>query len=380
MRKKSYPLVDLYRLPAAFLVIAIHVSPLAFINETADFILTRVIARTAVPFFIMITGYFVLPKISGSTIAKEIKKCAIFYMAAILLYLPVNVYARQLPLWTNEGTLDPWWMLRLIRWIFVDGTFYHLWYFPAMITGLLLVALLLSRFSPKTVLMITMILYAIGLMGDSYYGLAAAVPGLEAFYNGIFALCTYTRNGVFFVPLFLMLGRTLAIRHSSKPISKPAKRTLPQSRFHYRLQPETCFHYGILLTAAAFILMLTEALMLRHFHIQRHDSMYIFLPVLMYAGAGCLFRACRRSKIKRNLAPLRKIALIIYVIHPMVIIGLRGADKLLGLNGALNHNVLLVYIFTCILSLLFALLAVIIDQRLKARRKKTDTAHPKYPR
>lgn len=120
--------------------------------------------------------------------------------------------------------------------------------------------------------------------------------------------------------------------------------------------------------------------MLRHFHIQRHDSMYIFLPVLMYAGAGCLFRACRRSKIKRNLAPLRKIALIIYVIHPMVIIGLRGADKLLGLNGALNHNVLLVYIFTCILSLLFALLAVIIDQRLKARRKKTDTAHPKYPR
>ena len=96
MRKKSYPLVDLYRLPAAFLVIAIHVSPLAFINETADFILTRVIARTAVPFFIMITGYFVLPKISGSAIPLNVLVLTIVYSA-------ISSKTRRLPAFSGAS-------------------------------------------------------------------------------------------------------------------------------------------------------------------------------------------------------------------------------------------------------------------------------------
>ncbi len=50
--------LDIFRLIAAFLVVAIHTSPLSSLNETADFILTRIIARIAVPFFLMVTGYF----------------------------------------------------------------------------------------------------------------------------------------------------------------------------------------------------------------------------------------------------------------------------------------------------------------------------------
>lgn len=51
--------LDRYRLIAAFLVIAIHTSPLLSVNENADFFLTRIFARMAVPLFLMITGRYV---------------------------------------------------------------------------------------------------------------------------------------------------------------------------------------------------------------------------------------------------------------------------------------------------------------------------------
>lgn len=34
-------------------------------------------------------------------------------------------------------------------------------------------------------------------MGDSYYGFAARVPFLKAFYEGLFTVSSYTRNGCF---------------------------------------------------------------------------------------------------------------------------------------------------------------------------------------
>ena len=52
--------LDYFKLIAALLVVAIHTSPLATLNADADFILTRVIARVAVPFFLMVSGYFIL--------------------------------------------------------------------------------------------------------------------------------------------------------------------------------------------------------------------------------------------------------------------------------------------------------------------------------
>lgn len=50
--------LDYFKIVAALLVIAIHTSPLASINTAADFVLTRVIARIAVPVFSHGNGLF----------------------------------------------------------------------------------------------------------------------------------------------------------------------------------------------------------------------------------------------------------------------------------------------------------------------------------
>ena len=55
-------MLDSFRIIATILVVAIHTSPLSSISEDADFFVTRVLARIAVPFFFMITGHYVLGK------------------------------------------------------------------------------------------------------------------------------------------------------------------------------------------------------------------------------------------------------------------------------------------------------------------------------
>ena len=67
----------------------------------------------------------------------------------------------------------------------------------------------------------------------------------------------YTRNGLFFAPLFLLLGARLRGREAS---GKGEAAGL----------------------GAALALVLCEALLLRHLGWQRHDSMYVFLPAVMY--------------------------------------------------------------------------------------------------
>ncbi|MCI8818021.1 MAG: acyltransferase, partial [Oscillibacter sp.] len=108
------PVLDRFRLLAAVLVVCIHTGPLAGCNAAADFWLCRVFARIAVPFFLMVSGYF-LEKDQWRGAERFLKKTLAIYAAAVLLYLPLNLY--------GGGYHLPEWGKRL----FLDGTLYHLW-------------------------------------------------------------------------------------------------------------------------------------------------------------------------------------------------------------------------------------------------------------
>lgn len=78
-RNKSYTGIDFARFVFALLIIAIHTSPLASFNETGDFILARVIARTGVPFFFMVSGFFLVTEYTcgNGRLISFIKKLAV---------------------------------------------------------------------------------------------------------------------------------------------------------------------------------------------------------------------------------------------------------------------------------------------------------------
>ena len=286
------PVLDRFRLIAAFMVVCIHTSPLDSLSPLGDFVLTRIFCRVAVPFFLMISGHF-LAAGQWRSLGRFWRKTLLLYGLAILLYLPLNWYT---------GSPSGWgWIKALLT----DGTFYHLWYFPALLLGVPL-ARLLARLGMPAALTLAGVLYLIGLGGDSYYGLTAQVPALAQCYDGLFVLSSYTRNGLFFVPLFVLLGAV-----------------------DMRLSRRTA-GVGFLLSLAA---MTAEGLLLHHLGTQRHDSMYLALPFCMLF----LFSLLQSANQGRDLRA-RRLSLLVYLLHPWSIVAVRGGAELLHLESLLVHN------------------------------------------
>lgn len=345
------PIIEYMKLLCAFLVVAIHVSPLQSINETADFILTRIVARIAVPFFFMVSGYFVLSgcKKHNERILRFLKKTAILYLVATMLYVPVNIYA---------GNFKNISLGQVCRDIFLDGTFYHLWYLPAVMLGMVICMVLIRVFGEKAAFVITLILYVFGLIGDSYYGLTKMIPLLKKVYDRIFELSSYTRNGLFFAPVFLMLGCLIA-------------------RTNERKEENSQFITGME-AAIFFLLMALEGLLLHRFSWQRHDSMYVFLIPLMYFLFLWISRFTYTKDIQKKetkmIGPASKNpgngAMIIYIIHPFVLVVLRGISRPLGLYGLLVENTLICYLAVSILSALAAWILLAIYYLFNGRKKK----------
>lgn len=347
---KNYGGLDRFRIAAALLVIAIHTSPLASMNESADFFLTRVLARVAVPFFLMVTGQFVVarflepsPEDSG-VLWKYLKKALLLYGFCILLYLPIGIYAGHYKNLTVGAAL---------RMLVFDGTFYHLWYFPASILGVLLIWLMSRFLSLRSMTAVSGLLYVIGLFGDSYYGLVQKVPVLESIYEFIFHVSSYTRNGLFFAPLFLILGAWAGV--------KAQEEKMPADR-----QDLLSDCIGLVFS---FAILSGEGFLLRHFEFQRHDSMYAALVPTMYFLYQCLSasdKGCRKG--------LRTAATWIYILHPGVIVAVRGIAKPLQLTELLVENSLVHYLIVTFLSVMAGSLIAFIQARLSSRtfRKKRE--------
>lgn len=335
-RNKNYTGIDFARFVFALLIIAIHTSPLASFNETGDFILTRVIARTGVPFFFMVSGFFLVTEYTcgNGRLAGFIKKTAIIYIVAILIYIPVNIYNGYF----SMDNLLP----NIIKDIIFDVTLYHLWYLPASITGAAIAWYLVKKQGFAKALIIAVILYITGLFGDSYYGISENIPVLKNFYSQLFLVTDYTRNGIFFAPVFFILGGYISENRSQLSFGKNL--------------------FGFM---ASFMLMLTEALVLHGFKLQRHDSMYIFLLPCMYF----LFNLILFFKGKR-LAYIRTLSLVIYIMHPLVIVVIRMCSKLLHIQKIIIENSLIYYSVTCLGSIIFSISAIALWNRYKPFKTK----------
>lgn len=310
--------IDLVKLAASFLVIAIHTGPLLTYDEYADFLITGILGRLAVPFFFMASGYLLFRKLKGSVredlgmINRYARKVAILYLAAILIYLPLNIY---------KGDFDngiSW--LELARDIVIDGTFYHLWYLPALLIGIYIVYGLYRLLPLWAFGAAVGALYAIGLTGDSYYGLAEGMPALHAMYEWLFARFDYTRNGFFFAPVFLAMGLFIA-KHQAKPKIRHV--------------------YSVLFLLSIGLLFL-EGMLLREAGYARHDSMYIALLPAVYALFGMA------TQLKFSSTPRTgAIAQWIYLLHPAVLVAIRGIAGATGLKPLLVDHSLVHYIAVC---------------------------------
>lgn len=369
---KNYAGIDFFRLIAAVLIVAIHTSPLASLKDgvggTADFILTRIVARIAVPFFFMTSGFFLITRYhyDDRKLRSFVKKTACIYGAAIVFYIPVNSYNGYFKM---ENLLP-----NLIKDIVFDGTLYHLWYLPAAIIGGVTAWYLVTGLDYKRALTAAAMLYLIGLGGDSYYGAVQRVWVCEGFYALLFQVLDYTRNGIFFAPFFFIMGGWIhencdRIRLCGVTQGSGTGIVYDEREYRKKMLLENIFGFGV-----CFGLMLAEGLTLHHFQMQRHDSMYLFLLPCMYF----LFSLLLNFRGKRH-AWMRDVSLIVYIIHPMVIVGIRLLAKLFHLQKLLVDNSMIHFLAVVVISFLASVMIVILwNKCLNKKDRHNGTADRAY--
>ncbi len=265
----------------------------------------------------MTTGFYLIGPYAnnksyyyGEKIKQFLLKISKIYLLVVLLYLPLSILNGTI---SSKTTLLEW-----LKLLIFDGTLYHLWYFPGIIVGTFLVFSLLKYVTFNHVFFLSIALYVIGLLGDSWYGIIKQIPLLAKIYDKLFEISEMTRNGLFFTPLFLCIGAYLYLERQKE------KRSVKELSLFF------------LITLA---MMLVESIFLHRLFVVRHDSMYLLLPVVMYFLYLLLLNWQPKLKIKQ----VQNLSLLIYIIHPLVIVVVHTiSNKLIFMKFSLLYYLLVV--------------------------------------
>lgn len=321
--KKQNIGINNFRVIAAIMVVAIHCYPFRSFFPLADMVFTLTLFRIAVPFFFMVSGFYILGQYeerknyaTRQKVINFIKKQLKVYALVSVLYLPLSLYTKTISLSMP--------LKNILQGIFFESFMYHLWYFPALILGTSIVAFLLQIIDIKWVLAITGLLYIIGLGGDSWSGVFGNIEMLKPLYKYIFIVFGGTRNGIFFAPLYLSVGTFLYHRKDRFGEHK-------KSRWFVLIISLVC--------------LLVEGYVLQTFFAPNHTSMYLFLPLVMLS----LFPIIYRWHPKHKIANADYLSFGIYVLHPYSIAIIHfAAKKIQILNNSLLFFIVVLFITTSI--------------------------------
>ncbi|ERK30892.1 acyltransferase family protein [Clostridium intestinale] len=283
--KERYYQVDVMRFVCAILVISIHTSALYSFGDIPGKVLSLGISRIAVPFFFIASGYFFYERFNHEGYLKA-------YIIRILKYYLISSIVYTLILFTfiksrNSNIWD------LVKNLLFNGVSPSLWFFPALIFSISVLYLFLKKNWIKPLVVVSLVLYALGLIGDSYYGLVVGTP-LEKLVEMYSAIFVNTRNGLCFGLPFLTLG-VLINKYDMKNKLKHLKA----------------------LTLLSAVIFVSEAYVLISNNISRDNNMYISLMFLV----SCIFLLSLRSKkilSDRKAKLLRDMSLWIYCLHELL--------------------------------------------------------------
>lgn len=248
--------IQLFRLVAALMVIAIHTSPFHEVSKYISSGITGILTRVAVPFFFSLAGYFYMKKIKDEKnyLKKYIYKILKIYIIWGIIYFPYSFIYSSIK--SERNIIFS--ILIYIRNIIFGGAHFHLWYLPALIFGIILFDILYKNVQMNMIKMLAVILYFIGLFGTSYYGLLRGnLKSVMDIYLNFFIT---TRNGLFMGFPFIVLGAELTKQNLNKYTYK-------------RILINIIFFY-FLLSLEAFVIFKMK--------ISNILDTYILLPFLVY--------------------------------------------------------------------------------------------------
>ena len=195
--------IDIFRLICALLVVAIHIPPFIDINRSVSYFFCEIIARVAVPYFFVVSGYFYIPKlIKGDPCFKRyVLRLLTTYLFWTTIYYLIDYFQ-----WGYKNLKD--YIVTCVLQLFT-GSHYHLWFFPALIFAVCVVTFLVKLRASKILIPISLVLYAVGCFGGPYYEIGKHIPVLSVIYG--FSDYTDIRRFLFMAVPFFVGGYLLSV-------------------------------------------------------------------------------------------------------------------------------------------------------------------------
>lgn len=202
--KQEFYLVDFMRFFFSLCVIAIHLSPFEEVNPALDFWVVDVLARLAVPYFFVVSGYFAAEKLDDVKVFfGYYKRLLCFYLVYNLIYLPQTVYMTRM-------ADTSWPAIKFqIKAFLVKGLSDHLWFFHGLLVAMLLL-FLLKKIMPDIVLFVLGgCVYLTGMVLYTFYDILCQIPLIATFYAQYYRYFFTFRNGLFLGLPLVMIGYAL---------------------------------------------------------------------------------------------------------------------------------------------------------------------------
>ena len=147
--------IDIFRLLFAVYVVALHTVPASLDSYPFLSITVQSLFRFSVPFFLMVSGYYFFKK-AGKFTWKEIglylKRLVITYSFWSCLYFIVKFIS-----WGYQSPKG--FLFDCVYSFFLTGSYYHLWYFPALIFSVCISALFVKAGYKKTLFCVSICAY-----------------------------------------------------------------------------------------------------------------------------------------------------------------------------------------------------------------------------
>ncbi|MDD5021042.1 MAG: acyltransferase [Endomicrobiaceae bacterium] len=171
--------LDIFRYFCALLVVAIHIHPFMDVNYSMGYLATQIIPRIAVPFFFVLSGYYFIQNLyNNSSVFKTVRKIFIVYILWSVIYLSIYIFnsiSNSVPLIVIIKEC----MLKF----FILGSYYHLWFFPALFFAMGTVFIAHKLKFLKLLFIISLIFYIIGCIGCSWYEIGNKITFLSTIIN-----------------------------------------------------------------------------------------------------------------------------------------------------------------------------------------------------
>ncbi len=230
-------------------------------------------------------------------------------------------------------------ILAKVREILFVGSYTHLWYLLAVAIATLIVCWVVKKkIDKKIVIPGFLILYVIGLLEESYYGLLRPLESIPLVWTPIRLyelVFKTTRNGLFFGSIYIGMGALFAYR-----------------KIHMR---QSMAIVGFIIS---MFFMLLEALCVEYLDLVKGHDFYVFLlPAVFF-----LFYIVTHIEIEetRTTIALRKYSSLIFFVHLWVnwVIGFIERRFESFLNVDIQINSLLRYTMVALGSLAVAMIVV----------------------